>query len=326
MTKISDYALIGNGLSSALIHRSGSIDWFCFPRFDSEAFMAKLVGDKKNGFCSLDLESIHSIRREYIPKTMILRTEFQTQNGSIEILDFMPNGKTALVRIARVLKGQMKVGFTLSLKAEYGKRPADRLRQEGKRISFFWNEHALIAEASCPAHKISETEVTWAQELKSGETLTLKMGDPVSTSDGPALLLEDTKKFWETWSSKTQYDGPYSPFVERSALVLKTLIYEPEGSIVAAPTTSLPEVLGQPFNWDYRFSWLRDGSFTIGALFRLKHVDEGRRFFDWMFKATRACVPPIDPGFDLIGHANDDESELSHLSGFANTKPVRIGN
>lgn len=338
--KIADYALIGDGHSAALVGKNGSIDWLCLPAFDNEAFLARLLGNEENGYCQLKPRDKYSSQREYVKSTNILVTQFATSTGKARLTDFMVINSedseakthfTCLLRQLTVEEGQMDIDFSFFPRANYGAEVAAKVEKFAGGFSFHWPEQSLEVLFDQTANE-RKGGLEWTGCLKRGENLTFALfyGADPTLRDSRAQILksafEKTKSYWETWSSNFSYDGPYKEQVQRSALVLKALAHRPHGSIVAAPTTSLPEVAGGESNWDYRYSWLRDSVFCIEALSQIGHEAEAQDFFKWLMKATNHCALPISIAYTIAGDPVPKESELKHLQGYMNSQPVHLGN
>jgi GH15 family glucan-1,4-alpha-glucosidase len=343
VTKIQDYAIIGNGRSAALISKRGSLDWLCWPRFDSPSVFGAILDSKSGGHWSIHPLHESEVSRRYIENTNVLETTFLGANGRIVLTDFMAvtseeNKRRALwpehelVRQINCEQGTMEVVVEFSPRLDYG-RVAPNIRDAGKfgwRIDTGANVFILRGDIG-----LEPTPDGLAARfvLKSGESVVFTFS---FSAEAPAVVpslgnaieekLNLAIDWWQIWAAQSTYRGPYERQVTRSALVLKLLSYAPSGTIVAAPTTSLPERIGGDLNWDYRFAWLRDASFTVHALFGLGYKDDAAAFVDWLLHATRLTRPKLRVVYDVFGESPPPEHVLSHLDGHRKSRPVRVGN
>ena len=339
---IADYALIGDSRSAALISRDGSIDWLCWPRFDSPSLFARLLDWNAGGHFQIRPAGEYRSHRRYLGETNVLETTFETASGTMVLLDLMPAAgelekATRLTPFRQLLRriectsGRIVVEVDFAPRPGYG-RIVPTLRTEGNAI-YCEDGPSLLhlhsdAELKNEGHHAS---ASWS--LSQGEKRCLALAFDDHT---PAVFphlgaqaeaeIETTLAFWSAWSSSFTYDGPHREVVLRSALVLKMLAYAPSGAIVAAPTTSLPERIGGIRNWDYRYCWLRDASFTVRALYETGFETEGAAFVEWLMYATRLTQPGLQILYDVFGEADVPESTLDHLAGYRGSAPVRIGN
>ena len=342
--KINDYAVIGDGRSVALVSRNGSIDWLCWPRFDSASIFQKILDPEIGGTWSIRPAQQSQTTRRYIDNTNVLETGFHLDSGRIVLTDFMAVTSEAkkrailwpeheLIRQIRCDSGEVRLVVDFSPRLDYG-RVAPIIKNGG---NFGWR----IEIGTCVFTLRSDVDFAGQNSAALFANFTLKAGEAVAFSftygsEGPAVIpplgdsitekLNLTIDWWRRWVEKANYDGPYSRHVLRSALVLKLLSYAPSGAIVAAPTTSLPESIGSDLNWDYRFAWLRDAAFTVHALFGLGYKDDGEAFVNWLLHATRLTRPKLRVVYDVFGERPPPERELPYLNGYANSHPVRIGN
>jgi GH15 family glucan-1,4-alpha-glucosidase len=343
VTKIQDYAIIGNGRSAALISKRGSLDWLCCPRFDSPSIFGAILDSKSGGHWSIHTLHESEVSRRYIENTNVLETTFLGVSGQIVLTDFMAvtseENKTRqlwpeheLVRQIRCEQGRMEVGVEFSPRLDYG-RVAPKIRDAGKfgwRIDTGANVFMLRGNV-----ELEPTPDGLAARfvLKSGESVVFTFS---FSSEAPAVVprlgsaidekLNLAIDWWRSWAAQSTYCGPYQRQVTRSALVLKLLSYAPSGTIIAAPTTSLPECIRGSLNWDYRFAWLRDASFTVHALFGLGYKDDAAAFVDWLLHTTRLTRPKLRVVYDVFGESPPPEHVLSHLVGHRESQPVRVGN
>ncbi|HET7038066.1 MAG TPA: glycoside hydrolase family 15 protein [Thermomicrobiaceae bacterium] len=340
---IGDYGLIGDARSGALISRAGSLDWWCLPRFDGDPVFARLLDSEIGGFCAIEPVGLTPSRRAYRGPTNILVSEFAGDGAVVQLVDFMPAlteaqkrrftiPSRAVVRRVVALSGQSQVRLTLKVRPNAG-RTIPRIRVLGPgSYQLAWDSHALQVTSSVPLEVSPERALTALVTLRAGERLDLVLAH---SAEAPAPLLRPasldlierlTEDFWRGWAARCRYDGPYREAVLRSALVLKALTFAPSGAVIAAPTTSLPEVIGGERNWDYRYCWLRDAAFTIRALLRLGYQKEARAFAAWLLYATRLTHPELQVMYTVFGNAHIPERVLAYLRGYRASWPVRIGN
>ncbi len=342
---IEDYALIGDCRAAALVSSDGSIDWLCAPRFDSAALFAALLDPRVGG--SFHVRAAHTIAssRSYVGDTNVLETRFVAPDGRLTVTDFMPVASqrdkqrlllpdSELVRAIECTDGEVEVDVHCEPRPSYG---AEALVFESRGpLGFFADRRGRVyvirtdAPLSLRADRCAlEGRFTLRRGERRYITFSTDHGHPaVLPSLGTTMdaRLERSIAWWQAWADRSTYDGPYRGHVVRSALVLKLLSYAPSGAIVAAPTTSLPEWIGGTRNWDYRYCWLRDASMTLRALFGLGHELEGQAFLSWLLHATRQTWPDLRILYDVYGEHRVAERELPHLSGYAGSRPVRVGN
>jgi GH15 family glucan-1,4-alpha-glucosidase len=334
MTKrIEDYALIGDCESAALVARDGSIDWLCWPRFDSGALFAALLGGPENGHWSLSAAKEATIRRRYRGDTLILETDFSTESGAVTLIDFMPlhrEGPGRLIRIVQGRSGEVEMVTELMLRFDYGLIVPWITRMDGEGLQAIAGPDmvTLHSDASLQARGYKHCSVF---TVRAGESVSfvLTYGRPYEPPPPPidALqALEETENSWRRWSQRCTYAGPYSGAVLRSLITLKALTYHPTGGIAAAATTSLPEELGGSRNWDYRYCWLRDATFTLLAFMNSGYRHEAEQWRTWLRRAVAGSAQQVQIVYGLAGERRLIESNVSWLSGYENSKPVRIGN
>ena len=342
-SEIHDYAVIGDCRSAALVSREGSIDWLCWPRFDSPAQFSALL-DEGAGRWSLRPARAFRSERWYVEDTNVLQTRFSTDTGTLAIVDLMPVASESekqhrltadheILRLVECERGEVDVEMLLDVRPDYGRERA-RVRPAGKlgvRLETREGLLVLRSDLDCVVH--THGEVTARGRLREGERchFSLSFADEWQAVFPPLgawsqEAIERSIAWWRDWVSRLQYDGPVRRSVVRSALALKLMIYAPSGAIVAAPTTSLPERVGGDLNWDYRFCWLRDASFTVRALFGLGFYEEAEAFLSWLLHSTRLTQPRLRVLYDVYGNRPGREEELSHLGGYRGSRPVRIGN
>jgi len=336
---IADYAIIGCTRSVALISRRGSIDWLCWPRFDSESIFGRLLDAEKGGFFAIRPAVAHQATRRYVDGTNVIETTFTCETGEVRLLDLMPvfteEEKTRqlspfrqLLRRVEIISGEVPIEIVYAPRPDYG-RVTPRLELRGGSVFCSWGARVLNLTSDA-AFIIDHGTATARVTLQAGESLTFALGFDENT---PAVLpvisddtIERTIAFWRKWSSQLTYDGPHRGLVLRSALALKLMMYSPSGGIIAAPTTSLPERIGGVRNWDYRYCWLRDASWTVSALYDCGFANEGAAFLDWLLYSTRLTQPHLQMLYDVFGESHVPEKTLDHLEGYRGSRPVRIGN
>jgi len=329
---VADYALIGDLRSAALVGRNGSIDWFCAPRFDSDASLAALVGGEDNGFWRIaPLDRDAYVERRYRDATLVLETTFTAVAGRMRLIDFMPLGTSSrtIVRIIEGISGEVPCEMRLAPCMKYGLIPP-WIRREGDAWTARVAPDALALRTSLPLDETAP-QATANFTVRAGERAWCCLQAFAAYEAPPPLpsverALADTTAWWETWSQGFRYEGEWRDAVLRSAITLKALAYEPAGSFVAAPTCSLPEKLGGSKNWDYRYCWLRDASFTIEALLRVGFTTEAERWRDWLLRVCVGRPDRLHIMYGLEGERLASEFSADWLPGFADSKPVHIKN
>lgn len=329
--RIEDYALLGDCRSAALVSQRGSIDWLCLPRFDSPACFAALVGNRDNGFWSIAPSVDGESERSYRPDTMVLTTTHRTPTGTIEVSDaLIPTGPThRVVRIVRGRAGEVPVRMELRIRFDYGS-VVPWVRRDGDAMRATAGPDSLILRTPVDVHGENLTTVA-DFEVSEGDAVWFDLAwhpshEPPPEAIDAAALVDDTARWWEGWAQRLGYDGRYRDEVRASMVVLKALNYAPTGAIVAAPTTSLPEWIGGGRNWDYRYCWLRDATFTLLALLQGGCVGEAMRWRDWLIRAVAGDPSRLQIMYGVAGERRLDERELDWLDGFADSRPVRVGN
>jgi GH15 family glucan-1,4-alpha-glucosidase len=331
--RIEDYAMIGDCKSAALVGRDGSIDWLCWPRFDSPACFAALLGTPENGRWLLAAEgSPSAVRRRYRPGTLILETEFQTETGCAVIVDFMPpmDGVADLVRIVIGRSGQVTLRTEVVARFGYGANVPWVTRTEDGTIDAIAGPERLVLRTPV-ALRGEDLRTIGEFTVEAGQSVAFVLSYGASFESPPPAIdpfeaLEHTESFWRRWSDRCPPVGPWTDAVKRSLMTLKALTYAPTGGIVAAATTSLPERLGGERNWDYRFCWLRDATFTLLAFMSLGYYDEARAWRDWLIRAVAGSPDQVQIMYGVGGERQLPELILSWLPGYENSQPVRIGN
>jgi GH15 family glucan-1,4-alpha-glucosidase len=330
--RIEDYALIGDCETAALVDRRGCIDWLCWPDFSSEACFAALLGGEGNGYWWIRPDDGEwKTRRCYREHTLILETTFEHSGGTVRLVDFMPIRErySDVVRIVEGVSGTVRMRMDLALRFDYGRTVPWVTRISGGVRAVAGPNLALL-HASVPVH--GEDLKTVAEfEVSEGERVwfTLTYGkshqpDPDPIEAGQAL--EDATKFWSAWAGQLQYEGKYREIVERSLITLKAMTFRPTGGVVAAITTSLPESIGGERNWDYRYCWLRDTTFTLLALTAGGYFEEAAAWQDWLLRALAGSPDQVQTLYGLRGERQLVEWEAGWLGGYEDSRPVRVGN
>ncbi|MGA7629429.1 MAG: glycoside hydrolase family 15 protein [Terriglobales bacterium] len=331
-TPIEDYAMIGDCHTAALISKHGSMDWLCLPYFDSGACFAALLGTPDNGHWSISpAEKIRSIRRCYRDGSLVLETEFETEGGSVRLIDCMvPRGEQPeLVRIVEGTRGQVRMNLELIIRFDYGSVvPWVHKIEDG--ILAIAGPDMIVLRTDVPLR--SENLKTQAEfTVAEGEKISFNLTWNPSHRPTPEPIdvdaaLQKTEKWWREWSGRCSYKGPWREAVLRSLITLKGLTFLPTGGIVAAPTTSLPELIGGVRNWDYRFCWVRDATFTLQALLNAGYLDEAREWREWLLRAVAGSPAEMNIVYGLRGERRLTELELPWLEGYEKSAPVRTGN
>ena len=331
--RIEDYALIGNTRTAALVGNNGSIDWMCIPRFDSPACFAALLGKRANGYWRIaPIPEARAVRRHYAGPTLILETEFVTDAGAVTLVDFMPiarGARTDIVRIVRGVRGTVPMRMELAPRFDYGHvEPWIAPRDYGLRA--IAGPDALALRSPIELHHDAH-EGSCDFTIPEGRTIAFSLTSYPSHEAEPAALdasamLRETDEWWREWSSHCTITGPWRDLALRSLITLKALTYAPTGGIVAAPTASLPEWIGGPRNWDYRFCWLRDATLTLFALMSSGYMTEAFAWRDWLMRAVAGKAEDLQIMYGIAGERRLTEAELPWLSGYENSRPVRIGN
>jgi GH15 family glucan-1,4-alpha-glucosidase len=332
---ISDYGLIGNGHTAALVSSNGSIDWLCLPRFDSPSLFARILDLERGGNWQICPEGSFTSAHRYLDDTNILETTFTSATGQVVLTDFMAvSGHDSevsqaapgqLIRIVRGLAGTVNLISRCTPRPDYGRATVE-LVPAGTAIAFdpFWltgpaDWQLDPATAACACYFT----------LAAGETVAFVLSTTEHTGQlppEPATALASTTQFWRRWAQQCTYQGPYRDAVVRSALALQLMTYTPTGAFVAAPTTSLPEAIGGSLNWDYRMSWIRDSTFTLYALLLAGYLDDEWPFFDWLARTVKLEGTGLKILYPITHEGQTKEQTLPHLSGYRHSPPVRIGN
>jgi GH15 family glucan-1,4-alpha-glucosidase len=331
--RIEDYGLIGDCETAALVGRDGSIDWLCWPAFDSDACFAALLGTQKNGRWQISpAEEVTKSSRRYWDNTLILETRFETANGVVAVIDFMPPRGHAsdIVRLVRGVRGRVKLQMQLVIRFGFGADiPWVKRTDEGALLAIGGQDMTVLRT---PVAMRGEDMTTVADfEVEEGQTVpfVLTYGPshlPIPAPIDPAQALQDTEDYWTDWCSHCTYEGDSRDLVLRSLITLKALTYGPTGGIVAAPTTSLPEKLGGARNWDYRFCWLRDATFTLLALMNSGYTEEASCWHNWLLRAVAGSPADMQIMYGIMGQRRLLEWEAEWLPGYEGAQPVRVGN
>ena len=330
--RIEDYALIGDLQTAALVGRDGSIDWLCLPRFDSPACFAALLHDASAGRWRIAPQgAADATRRRYRDDTLILETEWDTPHGTVRIIDCMPlrGAATDVVRIVEGISGAVPMRMDLSLRFDYG-RVVPWVRRHGRDLSAVAGPDAVWLRTEVPLsgrenRTVAEFTVRAGQRIPfvlTHQLSHLPRPEPVE----PERAVDQTERFWREWIARCDYDGRWPDVVRRSLLLLKALTYAPTGGILAAATTSLPEQLGGSRNWDYRYCWLRDATFTLQALLGTGYVAEAKQWREWLLRAVAGDPADLQIMYGLDGTRRLPEYTLDWLDGYQGAGPVRVGN
>ena len=330
--RIEDYALIGDTLSAALVARSGSIDWACFPRFDSGACFAALLGEREHGrWVIAPAGPVRAQRRRYREGTMVLETEWDTDEGSVRLTDFMPvRGRPpSIVRIVEGLRGRVRVDMELVIRFDYGSQ-VPWVRRCGEALLAISGPDALAFRGDIPMNG-QDLATVGSCTVAPGQRRTMYATWYPSHEEQPPPIeteaaLDETTRWWEGWTRQCRYGGRWREEVLRSLLVLKALIYEPTGAVIAAPTTSLPEWPGGVRNWDYRFCWLRDATQTLYALMLGGYRGEAEAWREWLLRAAAGSPAGLQTIYGAAGERRLREYEVPWLPGYERSRPVRVGN
>ena len=330
---IEDYGLIGDCETAALVGRDGSIDWLCWPAFDSDACFAALLGSERNGrWLIAPAEAVKTSSRRYWDNTLILETRFTTANGTVALIDFMPPRGNAsdVVRLVRGVAGRVRLRMQLVIRFGFGSDvPWVKRTDDGALLAICGPDMTVLRT---PVETRGEDMTTVADfEVGEGETIpfVLTYGPshlPLPEPINPATALRETEDFWTEWCSHCTYRGDNSELMMRSLITLKALTYAPTGGIVAAPTTSLPEKLGGARNWDYRFCWLRDATFTLLALMNSGYTEEASAWHNWLLRAVAGAPANMQIMYGIMGQRRLLEWEAGWLPGYEGALPVRVGN
>lgn len=343
VAKIEDYGVIGDCRSTALVSRYGSIDWLCWPRFDSPAVFAAIVDPRRGGHWAIHPFEDFEASRTYVGNSNVLQTRFKCDGGQARLTDLMPVCSEEykrqnlvpdheLLREVQCEEGSVAFEMDFCPRPSYGANGMRLLQVKRLGVRTDVAGGAYWLRSSVPV-SVKEDSVRSEFTLRKGESVQFSL---TYTEQSPAILpalgklahesIERCTQWWQDWAAHTHYDGPYRESVVRSALALKSLTYAPSGAVVAAATTSLPERIGDTLNWDYRFCWLRDASLTIRAMLGLGFYDEAESFLTWLLTATALTQPQLRVLYTVFGRKAPHEQKLDYLSGYLDSRPVRIGN
>jgi GH15 family glucan-1,4-alpha-glucosidase len=336
---IADYAIIGNGHTAALVSREGSIDWLCWPFFDSGSVFAAILDAGRGGHFFIRPRDRSEVRRRYISGTNILQTTFITPTGVARLTDLMPAPSTwereqnqvavgHIIRRLECLDGEVDITMEMAPRPNYARSNLELIAEDPRRVRFQHLRDQLMLHSDVPL-RIEGDTVRADGTVRAGDVHDFIFGlriEEADTHEEADQEIRETIEFWRRWSAQLQYNGPYGDLVLRSALVLKLMDYSPTGAIIAAPTTSLPEGIGGVRNWDYRYCWLRDSTFTVRALFDAGFRDEAKSFVKWLIGATQQTEPRLRVLYGIRGESRIEETILDHFEGYRGSRPVRIGN
>ncbi|HEX6841865.1 MAG TPA: glycoside hydrolase family 15 protein [Stellaceae bacterium] len=331
--RIEDYALIGDCETAALVGRDGSIDWLCWPRFDGGACFAALLGTPEHGrWLVAPVETPRRVTRRYRPDSLILETEFETASGAVTLIDFMPPRGIAsdVVRIVRGRRGHVAMRTELVLRFDYGANVPWVTRTEDGALRAIAGPDMVVLRTPV-AVRGEDMKTVGEFTVSAGQSAPFVLTYSASHEPMPGPVesesaLADTEAFWLEWTSICGDFGPWTEVVRRSLITLKALTYRPTGGIVAAPTTSLPEQIGGSRNWDYRFCWLRDATFTLLSLMNAGYYMEAEAWRDWLLRTIAGSPAQLQPLYGLAGERRLTEWEAPWLPGYEGSHPVRIGN
>lgn len=325
--------MLGDCETAALVSRAGSIDWLCWPRFDSAACCAALLGGPEHGCWILSpADSMATVKRRYRPDTLILETEFTTPHGVVTLIDFMPvrDRGSHVVRIVQGLSGRVAMRTQLILRFDYGALVPWVTRLDDGRVSFAAGPHRLVLSSPVPLRG-EELKTIGEFRVAANQSLAFVLSYAHASAPVPrplkaAAALRTTERFWRRWVGESSEAGEYTEAVRRSLITLKALTYRPSGGILAAATTSLPEQIGGARNWDYRYCWVRDATFTLQAMMNTAHYAEAEAWRDWLLRAVAGDPSKMQIMYSIGGDRLLPEWELSWLPGYEDSAPVRVGN
>ena len=331
---ISDYGVIGNCHTAALVSQSGSMDWLCLPCFDSDSLFARILDLEQGGFWAIQPSAAFESSHQYVDHTNVLQTTFTCNEGTVSLLDFMeitdshqmqhPQAPGRVIRILEGLTGTVELICTCVPRPNYAE-DIPQIQVSGGQANF--NQFRVNAPIDWQLDSQKQS-LTCRLTLQAGNRVAFTLATQSSPvlHDSPHEALEAAIAFWQNWADQCTYRGRYRDAVIRSALALKLMTYAPSGAIVAAPTTSLPEEIGGERNWDYRYTWIRDASFTLYALLLAGYSDSDRPFFDWLEQTVKVEKTGIQSLYPITADGQTVEQTLDHLQGYRNSRPVRIGN
>jgi GH15 family glucan-1,4-alpha-glucosidase len=335
---IEDHGIIGDLHTAALVGTDGTIDWLCLPAFDSPSVFASILDDERGGHFSLHPAEYTRTQQLYLPGTNVLLTRFTTPEGVAEVLDFMPieNDREArhdLIRDIRVIRGRIPIDIDCRPAFDYA-RQEHTIEFVKSGVIFRGAGTTLNLASVVPLEEGPSRSAVARFELKEGESASFVL-DQLDEGEEPREapnrtecqeLLQSTLDYWRRWISKSTYRGRWREIVNRSALALKLMIYAPTGALVAAPTMALPQTMERAYNWDYRYTWLREAAFAMFVLIRIGFRDEAHKFMDWLQERCHGAGGLLQPIYGIDGRTELDKEELHHLSGYRDCSPVRVGN
>ena len=338
---IADHGLIGDLQSAALVSTGGTIDWFCCPRFDSPSVFASLLDDQRGGrFALAPVGPVRTVKQMYLPDSAILLTRYLSESGIAEVIDFMPinqpqeaSDRRTIVRAVRGIRGQTEFEARIEPRFDYGRRPHDVTVDDTTAMFESGDMRLQLSSVSRLERDGMDVRSRFAVAASDvqGFVLTSGAGSPAEIDVRRVLqLFAATEAFWKRWLEGSTYRGRWREAVERSAMTLKLLTYAPSGGLVAAPTAGLPEQVGGSRNWDYRFTWIRDGAFSVAALLQMGFVEEAAAFGVWLYKRVEESAGngsgPLKIMYRVDGSSDLTEETLDHFDGYMGSRPVRIGN
>jgi GH15 family glucan-1,4-alpha-glucosidase len=335
---IEDHGIIGDLQTAALVGIDGTIDWLCLPAFDSPSVFASILDDERGGHFTLRPAEYTRSHQLYLPDTNVLLTRFATPEGVAEVLDFMPieddrELRYDLIRDIRVIRGRVTIDIDCRPAFDYA-RQEHTIEFVKSGVVFRGAGRVLNLASLVPLNEGPSHSAVARFELKEGENVSfalLQLGEGEEPREAPERtecqrLLQGTLDYWRQWISKSTYRGRWREIVNRSALALKLMLYDPTGALVAAPTMALPRTMERPHNWDYRYTWLREAAFAMFVLIRIGFRDEAHKFMDWLQARSRGTGGMLQPIYGIDGRTVIEEEELHHLSGYRDSSPVRVGN
>jgi GH15 family glucan-1,4-alpha-glucosidase len=334
---ISGYGVIGNTRTCALVGYDGSIDWCCFPKFDSPSTFASILDRERGGRWAITPTGAAISHQGYVKDTNVLKTYFESNSGSVELIDFMPCHKGSvwssppeIHRIVKCVSGKMDLEVWLEPRFDYGRATA-KIDSDDNGYTFRNSKEELVFSASAGSFTKDDGAVRGVLSVRKGDRvlLILSYGEssPRSAKEYfTEMQLRRTVKYWRGWASRLRYRGKWKENVVRSALALRLLVYSPTGAIVAAATTSLPEAVGYGRNWDYRYSWIRDSAFSLWAFHVLGSFSEAEHYIHWLINNNPALDKDLHLMYTVDGTTRLTEHELNHLEGYKSSAPVRVGN
>ncbi len=331
-----NYAVIGNCRSAALVSDKGSIDWCCLPDFDSPSVFARLLDDEKGGSFSIEVADNYLINQKYLPNTNILLTEFKSDEGAFEVIDFMPRYKISdheyftpseIYRYIRLVTGEPEFNVVYSPKLNYARDETSHVREDDhlRTYSREWPTDCIYLYSSLNFSDILKSRKI---KLTRPQFILLSYNQKAIDIDINRVYMEyeRTKVYWLNWNNRSRKYRQYGDEITRSLLVLKIMSYQPTGAVLAALTTSIPEIIGEVRNWDYRYCWLRDASMSIDTLLKLGHDQSASRFLTYIMGILKSKHDTFQIMYGIRGEKELTEADLPHLAGYENSKPVRIGN